>query len=236
MTTGQVSPFSREARFQTGRFATELHRFELSEHFNRDVVANPGDVEDDSWDQSGWAWVVEGWNGVAADGSVRGFPADGRIGLHQLAHPSGKNSLELLRSDRAEVRLQAPSGAPRLDCLRFLVGAGGEGADLRIRLEYMDGPPEEARLPCIDWTRLPSTQTSREAHVICILQALPVIQLSDRGRLKAAEPSHQLFEVLVPLSSDRRLARVVLAPRPEDFEADTSHVHILSLVGVACHD
>ncbi|MBI4600650.1 MAG: hypothetical protein HY721_01690 [Planctomycetes bacterium] len=75
---GRISELSAETSFSTGELGLEPVSFDLSASFNRDVVASPGDAEEDELDPGTGdrpQVTVDGFDGTSAgNAGVRGLP------------------------------------------------------------------------------------------------------------------------------------------------------------------
>src|SRR5262249_55352229 len=126
---------------------------DLTANFNRDVVADPGDQENDSFDaDEGSLLLVEGFDGER-DGvpGVRGLPRDGIVGVHRLGDPRGLNVIQLAPSNKDPVRIAIPRG--RYVCIRFLIAGGNGNSTVPVTFELADGGMETHDLLCDDWYR-----------------------------------------------------------------------------------
>ncbi|MCI0589114.1 MAG: hypothetical protein L0323_20040, partial [Planctomycetes bacterium] len=106
---------------------------DLGPHFNRDVVADAGDDENDFVDSAARLVVFT----VGEGGIVRGLPPAGVIGVHRLGDYAAKNALQLSGESRERVRLEVPRGRYRE--VRFLLTGGHGDSTVPLRLEYADG-------------------------------------------------------------------------------------------------
>src|SRR5262249_5280837 len=142
------SEWSDEASFATGAFPFTAVPFDLTRHFNRDVVADPGDRSNDALDDEGGLLIVEGFDGVRADSPVaHGLPRDRRLGVHVLGDYARPNAVLLLAGSRP-VRVETPRA--RYAFVRLLVAGGGDSL-VPLALEFADGSRAERQVPCDDW-------------------------------------------------------------------------------------
>jgi tetratricopeptide (TPR) repeat protein len=128
------SAFSFEVPLSTsGIPSSATESFDLQANFNRDVVADHGDSENDAFGLRGLLSL----NGFAVPGSVRevyGLPSDRRVGVHLLADYAGKNAIEFTPDGRKPLRFTFPRG--RFGAVRLLFSAVDDGADLVLRCDY----------------------------------------------------------------------------------------------------
>jgi len=205
------SGFSAETSFTTGDFPWEAVPFDLSAHFNRDVVADPGDGENGTLDSAGCCLLVAGFDGSRAeDPRVQGVPADRRIGVHVLGDYAGKNALQLSNFDRRSVRIPVPPG--NYSAVRFLATGGNGDSLVPVVFEYSDGAREERAIPCDDW--FDDIPEEGVVELIGVLQpgVIPVLNGMDRIHNGVFEDANDpaLFEVVHVTRPQKRLEAFVL--------------------------
>jgi serine/threonine protein kinase/TolA-binding protein len=225
------SAFSAESSFITGDFPWEPVPFDISGFFNRDVVANEGDGQNDTFDAVGGLLIVDGFDGRRSDDPLaQGLPRDRRIGVHFLGDYSDKNSLQLRSSDRGSIRI--PVKSAKYSAVRFLVSGGNGDSLVPIVFEYSDGTQEEISLPCDDWyddnpeaaegteagTPQPATgksfldQTVASEEGLLQVGSVPVLGNLDRIRGDVFEDVNDpaLFEVIRFVRPEKDLSAIVL--------------------------
>jgi hypothetical protein len=143
--------FTREKTFRTAEFPLEVVRFDLQKAFNRDVVANPDDDQDDAFDgDRRGLLLVHGFGAQEAKKQrARGLPPDRKVGVHELGDYSGPNSVQLSADEADPVRLVCRPHHSIL--LRFLVSGGNGDSAIPIQLEHTDGTRSDATVHCDDW-------------------------------------------------------------------------------------
>jgi tetratricopeptide (TPR) repeat protein len=147
---GHASEFSSEQSFTTADFSVEVVRFDLSPYFNRDVVANPGDQENDIADGQGGLFVEDGFDGLVSDNpEARGLPHDHVVGVHLLADYNNVNALQTSTLDKGSLRVDIPSGS--YSCVRFLVSGGNGDCQVPISFLFADGSTQREIISCNDW-------------------------------------------------------------------------------------
>jgi len=227
---GRASEYSEESSFTTQAAPVEAVPFDLSPLFNRDVVADPGDAENDTFDSSeGSLLLVDGFDGER-DGvaGVRGLPRDRIVGVHRLGDPRGLNALQLSRWDSTAVRLTIPRG--RYSCIRFLVAGGNGNSSMPVVFEFAGGGAEKHDLPCDDWYHdlPPARWPSPSAGSIPIWNGMDRLA---RGKFEAAhEPA--LFEVLIPVTGDQEIEAIVLDPTAASFHDHRTRFHLFAVTGM----
>jgi hypothetical protein len=215
--------------------AVKLVHVDLEAVFNRDVIADPGDGENDTFDSPGGGLLIAGgFDGSRPDSaSARGLPQDGRVGVHRLGGARGRNSLALTAADREPVTLRLDPG--RYAALRFLV-SGGEGASrLMVSLRYRGGRSESHAIPCPDWFDDPGPAIAGEGEDPFITEAgipaTPIRNGMDRiykGKFHDANDA-ALFEVILPADAQSELLSVELEPARSWFANGRSTFHLLGL-------
>jgi len=206
--------------------------FDLSGVFNRDVVRNPGDAENDPFDQgNASAWTVDGFDGTGAGrAAAQGLPADARVGLHRLGDYSGRNALQLTAEMKGEVRIAAPRR--RYQAVRFLLAGGGGSSEVPLRLEFAEGEPLRILLSCPDWTRrLPVP--SKQSGVLISTSLLGGDILGIDGRLLEDVNNRQLFDALMETPADRELASIAIEWDRAVLEDPAARFNLLAITGVA---
>jgi hypothetical protein len=227
---GRPSQYSEETSFRMAAAPLEAVPFDLSAHFNRDVVADPGDQENDTFDaDEGSLLIVEGFDGKR-DGlpGVRGLPRDGTVGVHRLGDPRGLNAIELAPWDKEPVRIVPPRG--RYVCVRFLVAGAHGNSTVPVAFEFADGVTERRDLLCDDWWRdfPPTPYRPLRSGLV------PVWNGMDRLRKGKLDPAHApaLFEMLLPVSGAKELVGITLEPAGGTFDGPRSRFHLFASTGI----
>jgi hypothetical protein len=204
---------SAETSFRTADFPWEAAPFDLSGQFNRDVVADPGDGQDDSLDSGGGLLVVEEFHGKSAEKlRVQGLPGDRRIGVHVLGEYAGKNAIQFSSHNRGSVRIPVPQGI--YSAVRFLVTGGHGDSLVPLLLEYADGTTEETSLPCDDW--FDDSPVEGKIETVGVLQpgVVPALDGMDRSFGGFFQDSNDpaIFEVVRVARPDKMLQALLLEP------------------------
>jgi hypothetical protein len=220
---GRVSAYSEETAFATGAFPFTAVPLDLRAHFNRDVVAAPGEPRDaagDTLDGLGRRLIVEGFDGARDDSPIaHGLPRDRRVGIHALGDYARPNVLQVAASQRRDMRIDAPPG--RYTHIRFLVAGGSGDTAVPVSLVYASGPPGRGAFTCDDWydvdpvDRLPELVSPGAVVAVAAMDRLHRGVFKDNNR-----PC--LFEVAVRADPERTLRAVVLElsqARPADARA-----------------
>lgn len=207
------SGFSVETPFTTAPFEPPRSvPFDLSAHFNCDVVADPGDDENNSLDSSGGLLIVEGFDGQRQDNpAAKGLPADRNVKGHVLGDYALPNALQAGPGDEGEVRVEVPKG--RYSSVRFLVAGGYGDSSLPLIVEYADGTRTRSEIPCENWFDdrgvFPDANLDLPGDVSS--GALPVLDNLDRlyqGRFQDAnDPA--LFDVFVDVDPEKEMVALV---------------------------
>ncbi|MCZ6792796.1 MAG: CotH kinase family protein [Planctomycetota bacterium] len=212
---GKVSDFSAETSFTTGDFRFAAVRFDLSPHFNRDVVADPGDRLNHSLDSIGGKLIVDGFDGVRTrNPDAQGLPRDRIVGIHRLGDYRENNVLQFTARDRRAVRLKVPRR--RYSFVRFLVSGGNGDSRVPVTFEYTDGSTRQEVLPCDDWyddNPPDGPPGGLQPGVVPILNRMDRIRGSFKDRNDPA-----IFEVTFAVDSGKRLGAIVLDSRSATFD------------------
>ena len=123
--------------FRTPDYTLGVRPFDLSKHFNIDVIENPGDKLNGTVD-GGWAsFVVDGYDGTSTPNrNVRGLPRDRFIGVHRLGDYNQDNAIQLVEKDGSLIRVEVPPR--RYTAVRFLVTCGW-GRAVRSHVLHLRG-------------------------------------------------------------------------------------------------
>lgn len=213
--SGKCSQFSSETPFTTGRFPMDFVKLDLSSHFNRDVVVDPGDGAEHFIDERGGQLLADGFDGQSSGNPLaQGLPLDHKVGMHILGDYNAFNTLQLTRSTRRKVRVIVPPG--RYSFVRFLLTGGAGDSRVPVQFEYSDGTRGEGIIPCDDWyDDLPPGDPAGR------LQPGVVPALNDLDRLRGSfkdrnEPA--LFEVILKTDAARQLKAFVLDPARAEYD------------------
>ncbi len=230
---GRMTEFSAETRFATGDLGHEPLPFDLSPIFNKDIVADPGDLENDEFDPGNGdqpLLVVDGFDGERNDNhAARGLPQDRSVGPHRLGDYRIPNALQLSPDDRAPVRIPLPPR--RYIALRFLLTGGWGDSEVPLRLEDSDGTSEEKSLHCNNlYNEIPpyGGRTIQGG-------ALPARR--GMGHIRAGMLVDNdlgiLFEVVLATDPARTIEAVVLEPARGWFESPLTRFNLLAVTGMA---
>ena len=97
---------SEERAFETPSYGIETEQFILTEHFNRDVVVNPGDQANDTLDGTTAALTISGYDGTnVVISGINGLPLERSIGIHRLGDYSENNVVQLVMGENSEAIL-----------------------------------------------------------------------------------------------------------------------------------
>ena len=177
--------------------------------------------------------IVDGFDGSSDSTSSRAQGVSENVGVHILGKASGRNSLVLIRTDRA-VTIAGPR--TRLSALRFLLAGGEGGGRISVTLNYQGGRTETRRLPFPDWVADPKPPIGDDDPCVADgLVATAILNGMDRiyrGEFHDADDA-ALFEVVVPLQAEAVLESLVIEPRESIFENRSTRFHLLALTGVA---
>jgi hypothetical protein len=233
---GQVSPWSEESAFAVGELGVEPAPFDLSKLFNRDVVADPGDAENDDFDPGEAdhpTLIVDGYDGErAGNPRARGLPADRRVGVHVLGTYERPNAVQIAPTDREPIRIAAPRR--RCRALRFLLAAGWGDARLPVILEYASGRREETSVFANNWqNRLPPT-----ANPPIVGGAVAVRSGMDHLRRGALvdNDAGAIYETIVDADPAEELAALVIEPERGLFARAATRVNVFAVTASAVKD
>ena len=222
------SAFSEETAFVTDGDDFRFVSLDLSAYLNRDVVANPGDDNDDTFDGPGGArLVVAGFDGQTENNPhVQGLPSDRRVGPHVLASYSEANALQLSNQDGEPIRID--TSLENCRAIRVLVAGGNGQTSLPITLEFASGTSEEHVVYCPDWY---NNQILQQDETFCT----PILNGMDRLRYDKFDDDDKpaLFEVILQVGHRGRLTAIVLEPDKADFQRTTTYFNLfaITLVG-----
>jgi hypothetical protein len=230
-----ASATSAESTLTTGEYSFEAIRFDLATHFNRDVVANPGDVANDYADSATGRFITDGFDGEAARPEAIGLPADRIVGLHRLADYDGPNALQFGARELLPIHIRAPGGS--FSALRILAAGSHGDSIVPLSLEYSDGGVERASLRVEDWYDDPEPGVSNpDSNWLPVRDGgTPVRNGMSRHseRRFDARKDPALFEVTVPLDPGRELRAVVIETAGiVSVQNPTALVNVFSIAGV----
>jgi spore coat protein H len=228
---GKSSELSAEAAFVTGDFPFRATRFDLSAHFNRDLVANPGDRSTDFLDDRG-GWLIEdGFDGrLSGNPMAQGLPRDRRVGVHVLGDYGRPNALQIAQGE-GPVRIAAPPG--RYDVLKVLVAGGGGDSRMPVVLQYAGGEEAAGMIHCDDWYDDNPPEDPPGSLGPGVVAALNGMDRIRSGSFKDRnEPA--LFEVTIPADPRRVLEALVLDPGGAEFtKGDRTRFNLFAVTGVS---
>jgi hypothetical protein len=219
---GRISPWAG-ARFAAGDVPWEPVPLDLAAHFDRDVVAAPGDDRDDSFDSTGHLLVEDGFDPAGSGRAVRGLPRDRRIGVHTLGAPDRANAVAL-RRESAPLGVAVPAG--RYAALRLLVSGANGRSRVPLELRFADGAPERREVPCPDWFDDAGREDLGGAQPIRDDMARAL------GRRIVDEQDPALFEVIIPLPAERTLVAFVLDAAGGTYSAADTRFHLFAATGM----
>jgi tetratricopeptide (TPR) repeat protein len=223
-----ASAFSEDAAVAVEGGGFRAVPADLAPLFNRDVIAGPGDAEDDSIDGDAASLLLaDGYDGTgAANPEARGIPEDRRVGVHILGGHAAPNALQLTASARAPVPIPIPPGSYAL--LRLLVTGGNGRSTHVVRVEYAGGSPVEHPLICPDWFADPPLDLDG-ARVTGVRNGMD--RLTNGAFQDANAPA--LFEVLIPLDRGRRLERLILDAAKSEYAGPRTTLNLLAATAMA---
>ncbi len=220
---GRESDSSDEGRFTTGDFTQTIEPIDLSAYFNRDVVADFGDPQNDSLDKDHGSLIpVSGFNGQEhQDASVEGVPRDRQIGSHVLGAYGGNNALQLdVMSDSVTIRI------PHLPAtsLRFLVTGGNGTSEMPIVVHFADGTTQTAKIICPDWhdDQVPQSGPPYFSPRLNGIDRMVNGELED-----TKDPA--LFELVIELNSQSPLVGIDLVSTAASFGNDQTTFNLFSI-------
>jgi hypothetical protein len=231
-TTMSAGVTSDEHRFTTSDYPFEVIPIDLSKHFDGDVVANPGDTENDPTDGRAGFFVVDGYDGRSSGNArVQGFPADGVVGLHRLAGYDGPNAICLRPGRKEPVRVEVP--ARRYSVLRFLTAAGYDDALRPVDLIYSDGSSERRVLHFHDWFDDPGPGSESKDGPLTP-DTTPALNGMDRLSNGFFEDANDaaLFETMLPVDARKDLVAFVLEGWEFDPDRSETRANIFAVTGV----
>ena len=202
---GQIAT-SDESTFRSPGYTIETVPFDLTEYFNIDVIANPGDEQNGTVD-GGWSTlVVDGYDGTPSPyPKARGLPPDRRLGIHHLGDYDHDNAIQMGESDGSRIRVEV--SPRRYAAIRFLLTCGWGRATVPTRLEYADGSFERRTLVGNDWgaTVVATGQYTVEEGNVPIRRGLYRML---QGRFDS--PRWSLYEVCLEVDPKKELVAFVL--------------------------
>jgi hypothetical protein len=207
-----------------------LTRFDLSIHFTDDVIRNPGDEDEDAFDQSGHSLVVEGFDPFGnQDSSVSGLPVDQVIGIHHLGDYNEKNAIVLMADSRDAMTIKVPPGHYQEIAV---LGASANGdVIVPIVLNFQHGATAETAIHCPDWFADPSPDNADQRWT-------PVRNGMDRAlRDRIADRNDPaLFEMRIGVSPQKVMESITLDAPNATFPDRASRFSLFSIVGISAED
>jgi tetratricopeptide (TPR) repeat protein len=219
-----ATEFSEETAFRTADFKLHASPVDLEEHFNRDVIANPGDRTGDFFDQSGCRLVAENFPDASS-----GLPAGRQIGPHLLENYSVNNCIQITPKANSTVRIKAPRG--HHDTLSFLVASGDGNVQLPVRVEYADGSFELLTLWIPDWYQDTGDKTFPE-HVTARWNGMNRFCLGAVEQVQDAA----LFEIHMNLKPDVQLKSIDLHATAATFTDPSARAHVFAITALKAED
>ena len=213
----------------TGQFDFTAVPFNLARHFNRDVVANPGDRTGDNLDSSAML-IVNGFDGRRSDNPVAGgLPLAGVLGVHRLGDYSQKNTLQLTRASLRDVRIDTEPG--RYCFVRFLVAGGSGDSMIPVVFQYEDGTYRRETLPCDDWYE--SDPPDRPPQKLRS-GAVPILSGMDRIRRGRYKDNNRpaIYEVTLAADSARVLRSIRLERARAVFDSSSTKFNLFAVTGI----
>ncbi len=210
--------------------------FDLSRHFNVDIIANPGDENGDSMDGGSCMLTVDGFDGTRSNNpNVQGLPEDGIVGVHRLANYTDHNAIQVLPGS-PNIHLEVPPDVYHQ--VRFLVVGTFGDSDLPVLFRYRTGAPEESTVLIEDWFNDDPSITSHD-HGRGISPdvrqgVFPAINGMDRlcgGALHDCnDPA--LFEYVVHLDGAKELVALQLECERRRTSLKKTRTYVLRVTGV----
>ncbi|MGH9362553.1 MAG: tetratricopeptide repeat protein, partial [Thermoanaerobaculia bacterium] len=222
--------FLAEQAFLTGPYPFKILRIDTSARFNRDVVADPDDPENDSFDGDEKSLLlVDGFDGVSATNDlVQGLPLDRKVLVHELDSYSEPNTLQLTSEDLDPVRIEVPPR--RYVALRFLLSGGNGDSVVPADFKYRGGAVDRHMVPCDDWfhDNLSDSQGGLQKGLT------PVRNGMDRMYLGRFEDRNDpaLFELVVATRPDAELEAVVLLPEEGLFSGRYTRFNLFAVTAI----
>ncbi len=228
------SDFSETMSFQSDELVYELKPFDLTRHFNRDVVYSPGDQNEDAFKPLTKQLVIDGYSpDRSSEEKFHGVPQDGVIGPHQLGDYQNHNAIQL---DHENTRVNIELPQANLSSIRILIGAFLNGYRrhedaLKVTLVYADGTRSERRVHCPDWNLKVDHRDLKSGS----LPAIIVRHGIDRGYINGGveRANNALFDVMVPVDSSRKLASISIVADDEGPLNPGARINIFAITGVA---
>jgi len=219
-----------EKSFRTGGFPFEVVRVDLAALFNRDVVADADDPQNDFFDGDEKSrLLVDGFDGATTSNSrVRGLPIDRKVVVHELGDYTKPNALQLAPEDLQPVRIDVPPR--RYAALRFLLSGGSGDSAIPAEFHYRGGAVSRHYVPCDDWFHDNPSDSQGGLQ-----QGLtPVLNGMDRMYLGRFEDRNDpaLFELVVETRPDAVLEAVVLLPEEGLFSTRYTRFNLLAVTGI----
>ncbi len=211
----------QETAFGAAALEPAIHRLDLTRHFNRDIVLNLGDTENDTVDGQGGYFLEDGFDGTRPDNPrAQGLPRSRIVGVHALGDYSGFNVIQTSAANADRIRLAVPRG--KYAVIRFLVAGGNGDSNMPVTLHHSDGTTQSGVIHCDDWfddimnyrDRIPDPGAS------------PVLNHLDRfwGRRFHDANKPAVFEVALELDEERELTEVVLEVDEATYALHADHV------------
>jgi serine/threonine protein kinase len=226
---GLPSRFSRSATFTVADELARVVPFDIGSHLSVDVIASPGDIDDDAFDDlNDFRLIVEGYDGsAAASDDVRGLPRSREIGVHRLADFDGPNAIRLPSADPRQIRIDVPRDG--YASVRFLVSGANGDSVLPLTFVHADGSRTAAELPCEDWFN-----DVDDGSIPFDSPCQPVWNGMDRMGSRRFEKRDDaaIFEVSLPVTEKSELIAIELDAERARFEGARTRLHLFSATGL----
>ncbi len=210
--------------FIAGLLTAGTTQVDLQDYFDRDTILCPADPagaaggDFDGLDAglgTGYALVVEGWDGTAANAAASGPLEDGVVADFQLGPCDGPNAIHISTDDQGtDFLIEVPQGSYRQ--VRFLVSAGDGDCDIPVVFEYTTGASQEGLLICDDWfddyPDLDAGGVLREG-LATVADGWDRVNLTGMAFEDNNDPG--VFACTIPLDPERELTAIVLKPGDE---------------------
>ena len=226
---GGQSAFSDETMWVAPEFAWKVSQLDLSPYFNRDVVANPGDPENDSADDWDCMLTVTNYDGTpVSNPEANGLPLDRTVGVHRLGDYDGLNVIQLRPGDTEPIRLEVEPQS--FTQFRFLVMGTHRDSTLTASVEYVDGTKEQVLVPADDWYEdngFPAPDGLRP-------DVVPVMNSMDRicGMQHNDDNDPAMFEVRVAVDPAQEVVAIWLDPARSTFGGRPTRFHLFAVTGI----
>ncbi|MEO1525590.1 MAG: hypothetical protein AAFX06_09140 [Planctomycetota bacterium] len=202
-----------------------MQPIDLSSSFNRDVVRNEEDSDEDSF-VGKRQLVVDGYGGE----QTHGLPVNRVIGPHRLADYSEPNAVQLSQ-ELDSARIEVPGGF--YSGLRVLLANAPQAYCrgnfwLNVTLEYADGSMSECKVHC---PRFKANGDSPFAEHGSPSTNMIRKEVREDGALVRSKET-ALSDVQIPVDASRKLRAVVIQADKSALPNQNLRVNLLALTGV----